>query len=138
MNIFTVTHSRNLYEWNENPQNCLVRYDVDVFYIKDVIDQLKNQIESDINLWYFATLQTFNPETGELVSTDKWHKAGTPKVKIRLNEEARKSKGNNVNQKMANILNEIQWANIGQPVPQHLVPEVDHQYDMVEEQEEHE
>ena len=27
--------------------------------------------------------------------------------------------------------------NVGQPVPQHLVPEVDHQYDM-EEEEEHE
>jgi len=137
MNLFTVTQSRNLYEWNENPQNSLVCYDVDLFYIKDVIDQLNVHVESGVSLWYFATLQTFNSETGELVSTDKWHKAGTPKVKIRLNEEARKSKGTNVNQTMANILNEIQWANIGQPVPQHLVPEVDHQYDM-EEEEEHE
>ena len=138
MNIFTVTQSRNLYEWDENPHNSLVRYNVDMFYITDVIEQLDNYIENTICLWYFATLQTFNSETGELVSTDKWHKAGTPKVKIRLNEEARKSKGNNVNSKIANILNEIEWANIGKAVPQpeQLAPEVDHQYD-IEEGEEH-
>ena len=59
-------------------------------------------------------------------------------MSIRLNEEARKSKGNNVNSKIANILNEIEWANIGKAVPQpeQLAPEVDHQYD-IEEGEEH-
>jgi len=136
VNIFTVTQSRNMYEWNESPQNSTVRYDVEVFYINDVREQLDAYIAGEALLWYFATLQTFNPETGELVSTDVWHKAGTPKTQIRLNEGARTVKVNNVNKTMANILDEIGWANIGAAMPQNLVPEVDHQDDMEEEEEE--
>ena len=132
MNIFVVTQGRDSYEWDKNPGNSLTRYDIDDIYVSDVLQTLNSQVKDELVLWYFATLQTFNPQTGELLETKSWHRAGIPKTKIRLNEVARKSKSNNVNLTMTNLLHEIQWATQANQKPAPEQPLVAHFYNATE------
>jgi hypothetical protein len=90
-NIFEIWLGTDKYSFDDAPYNykhCInIHLDDRNYWITLTEEKVK---EGEV-LWFFATFNEFNPQTGEHTFTT-WHKAGTPREKIILNQEGKQDR----------------------------------------------